>query len=72
MSTSRIATAPAPRKKSSARCNSSSCPGRSSAKDEIIAMAATLRRDYGATRIAAFMEEAAEVYEKRGLFKARY
>lgn len=47
-------------------------PGRSSAKDEIIAMAVTLRRDYGAARIAAFMEEAAEVYEKRGLFKARY
>lgn len=47
-------------------------PGRSSAKDDILAMAGTLRRDYGAERIAAFMEEAAAVYEQRGLFKSRY
>lgn len=47
-------------------------PGRSSAKDEILAMAETLRRDYGAARIADFMVEAAAVYEQRGLFKARY
>ncbi len=47
-------------------------PGRSSSKDDLLAMAETLRRDYGADRIAAFMEEAALVYEKRGLFKTRY
>ena len=47
-------------------------PGRSSSKDDILAMAERLRRDYGAARIAAFMEEAALVYEKRGLFKTRF
>jgi propanediol dehydratase small subunit len=47
-------------------------PGRSSSKDDILDMAARLRRDYGAERIAAFMEEAALVYEKRGLFKSRF
>ena len=47
-------------------------PGRSSSKDDILVMAETLRRDYGAERIAAFMEEAAAVYERRGLFKVRY
>jgi propanediol dehydratase small subunit len=47
-------------------------PGRSSSKDDLLAMAETLRRDYGAAGIAAFMEEAAAVYEQRGLFKPRY
>ena len=31
-----------------------------------------LRETYGATRMAAFVEEAAEVYERRGLFTYRF
>ena len=44
-------------------------PGRAAAKAEILDVAAMLREHYGAERIAAFMEEAAEVYEQRGLFR---
>jgi len=47
-------------------------PGRAKEKAEILTVAATLRATYRADRIAAFMEEAAEVYEKRGLFRFRY
>lgn len=47
-------------------------PGRAKSAAEILDIAATLRRDHGADRIAAFLEEAAEVYEKRGLFRFRY
>ena len=39
---------------------------------EILDIAATLRATYRAEKIAAFMEEAAEVYENRGLFRFRY
>ena len=31
-----------------------------------------LRRDHAAEHLAAFIEEAAEVYDRRGLFKTRY
>lgn len=47
-------------------------PGRAQSKAELLAAAAELRRTYGAEKMPAFIEEAAEVYEKRGLFKARY
>lgn len=47
-------------------------PGRAAAKSEILDVAAMLRTHYGAERIAAFMEEAAEVYEQRSLFRFRY
>ena len=47
-------------------------PGRARSAAEILAVAATLRNEHGADRIAAFMEEAADVYEKRGLFRFRY
>ena len=47
-------------------------PGRARSKGEILEVAATLRATYGATRIADFMVEAAEVYEARGLFRFRY
>jgi len=47
-------------------------PGRAQSSAEIVAVAATLRQAHGANRIAAFLEEAAEVYEKRGLFRFRY
>jgi propanediol dehydratase small subunit len=47
-------------------------PGRARSKAEILAMAARLRAEYGAERIAVFLEEAAEVYGSRGLFRFRY
>ncbi len=47
-------------------------PGRARSKAEILAVAETLRTAYGAARIADFMAEAAEVYDKRGLFRFRY
>jgi propanediol dehydratase small subunit len=47
-------------------------PGRAKAKAEILAAAAELRQAYGAMAMAAFVEEAAEVYERRGLFKFRF
>jgi propanediol dehydratase small subunit len=47
-------------------------PGRASGKDELLGAAEMLRSTYGAERMAAFVAEAAEVYEQRGLFKFRF
>ena len=47
-------------------------PGRAKSKAELDAMAAMLRKDFSAERIAAFIEEAAQVYEARGLFNKRF
>ena len=47
-------------------------PGRATSRAELDAMAATLRTEHGAGTIASFIEEAAAVYEKRGLFKYRF
>lgn len=47
-------------------------PGRAKSKTELDAMAAMLRKDFTAERIAAFIEEAAQVYEARGLFNKRF
>jgi len=47
-------------------------PGRASAKQELHAAADRLRREYGAELMAAFMDEAAEVYDRRGLFTYRF
>ena len=47
-------------------------PGRAGGRAELLAAARRLRDDYGANRIAAFVEEAADVYERRGLFTFRY
>ena len=47
-------------------------PGRAKSRDDLMTMAKTLRDTYKATRIAAFIEEAADVYEQRGLFAKRY
>ena len=46
-------------------------PGRANSKAELVALAQDLRATYGATAIAAFIDEAAEVYERRGLFTLR-
>jgi glycerol dehydratase small subunit/propanediol dehydratase small subunit len=47
-------------------------PGRATSRQQLLDAAKTMRESHGAARIAGFIEEAAEVYEKRGLFKFRY
>jgi propanediol dehydratase small subunit len=47
-------------------------PGRAKDKGPLLDAAKTLRETYGATRMAAFVEEAAAVYERRGLFTYRF
>lgn len=47
-------------------------PGRARDKAELLAAANLLRDTYGANRMAAFVEEAAEIYERRGLFTYRF
>ena len=47
-------------------------PGRARSKAELLEAARTFRETHKAERVAAFLEEAAEVYERRGLFRFRY
>lgn len=47
-------------------------PGRAKSPEELLAAAKDLREQYGANGIAAFVEEAAVIYERRGLFKKRF
>jgi propanediol dehydratase small subunit len=47
-------------------------PGRAKSSAELISLANAFRTIYKAERIAAFIDEAADVYEKRGLFSKRY
>ncbi len=47
-------------------------PGRVKDAQVMRDMARRLRRDYDADGIAGLIEEAAEVYERRGLFKKRF
>lgn len=47
-------------------------PGRARSKDQLLAAARTMRQTYGAAGIAAFIEEAADTYEARGLFTYRF
>jgi propanediol dehydratase small subunit len=47
-------------------------PGRATSKDVLIAAARELSEVYGAKGVAAFIEEAADVYERRALFKRRF
>lgn len=47
-------------------------PGRARNKDEVLAAARELREAHNAPTMAAFVEEAAEIYERRGLFTFRY
>jgi propanediol dehydratase small subunit len=47
-------------------------PGRAKSKYELIEAAAGLRSTYGASRMAAFIEEAADIYDRRGLFTYRF
>ncbi len=47
-------------------------PGRARKKQELLDLAMLLRSQYGADGIAEFITEAAEIYEKRGLFTYRF
>jgi propanediol dehydratase small subunit len=47
-------------------------PGRAPDKAALLEVAQNLRGTYQATRMAQFIEEAAEVYEARGLFSSRF
>lgn len=47
-------------------------PGRCRSKDELLAVAARLKSERGATRLASLIETAAAVYERRGLFSKRF
>lgn len=47
-------------------------PGRARDKQELLDLAARYRTDHDASAIARLIEEAAEVYESRGLFRKRY
>lgn len=47
-------------------------PGRAKGADELRETATMLRDTYGAKSIAIFIEEAAAVYERRGLFRRRF
>jgi propanediol dehydratase small subunit len=47
-------------------------PGRANGKADLIEAAKVLRGTYKAEQMAAFIEEAAAVYERRGLFSRRY
>ena len=47
-------------------------PGRAKDKAPLLEAARTLRETYRAERMAAFVEEAAAVYERRGIFTHRF
>ena len=47
-------------------------PGRSTTNEPLLEAARVLRETYKATRMAAFVEEAAGVYARRGLFTHRF
>jgi len=47
-------------------------PGRAKTKQDLLDAAGTLRLTYKADKMAAFVEEAADIYERRGLFTYRF
>jgi propanediol dehydratase small subunit len=47
-------------------------PGRADTKEQLLAAASELQGTYGAATMAAFIVEAAEVYDRRGLFRRRF
>lgn len=47
-------------------------PGRARSKEQLLAAARMMRETYKAERIASFIEEAADTYERRGLFTYRF
>jgi propanediol dehydratase small subunit len=47
-------------------------PGRAKTKQQLLAAARMLREEHAASRMAAFVEEAAATYDERGLFTFRF
>ena len=47
-------------------------PGRTTSKDDLLEAALKLRKTYKAELVATFLEEAADTYERRGLFAKRF
>lgn len=47
-------------------------PGRAASPEALREAAGRLRETYRAPRLAGFLEEAAEMYDKRGLFRRRF
>lgn len=47
-------------------------PGRARSKQELLDRGAVFRQEYAAPAIADFIDEAAEIYDRRGLFARRY
>ena len=47
-------------------------PGRAKNKEMLLREAESLRNEFNADGLAEFIEEAADVYERRGLFASRY
>ena len=47
-------------------------PGRAKTKQQILDVARMFQTQYNAPEIAAFFEEAAEIYERRGLYTHRF
>jgi propanediol dehydratase small subunit len=47
-------------------------PGRCKSKSVLLEKAAMMRERFGATLTAELIEEAAEIYEKRGIFRFRF
>ena len=47
-------------------------PGRAKTKEQLLQVASSFRQTYGAGQMASFIEEAADVYERRGLFTYRF
>ncbi len=47
-------------------------PGRAKSKQQLFDVAQAFRQAYKAQRMAEFIEEAAEIYERRGLFTYRF
>lgn len=47
-------------------------PGRAKSRSELMDVAQRLRSEHDAPKLADFIEEAAALYERRGLFRTRY
>ena len=47
-------------------------PGRAGSRQELLDAARRIRSQYTADLLASFIEEAADFYDKRGLFRKRY
>lgn len=47
-------------------------PGRAKSKEQLLEVAHAFRQTYKAPRMADFVEEAAEIYDRRGVFTRRY